>query len=78
MAPPTKPSDADYPPLLTVAQVQDYTQLGRGQVYRLIRDYLDSGGREGIPSVRFGHSLRVPLDGLRRMSALPDQEGATL
>ena len=69
MAPPTKPSDADYPPLLTVA---------RGQVYRLIQDYLDSGGREGIPSVRFGHSLRVPLDGLRRMSALPDQEGATL
>lgn len=78
MAPPTKPSDADYPPLLTVAQVQDYTQLGRGQVYRLIQDYLDSGGREGIPSVRFGHSLRVPLDGLRQIHRASRPQGATL
>lgn len=77
MAPLNERSAAEYPPLLTVAQVQDVTQLGRGQIYRLIQKYLDSGGREGIPSIRFGRSLRVPKDGLFQMSALPDLERET-
>lgn len=52
----TKP----YPPYLTVPQVQQLTQLSRGQVYRLIERYTETDGAEGIPSVRFGRCLRVP------------------
>lgn len=50
----------NYPPYLTVPQVQEITQLSRGQVYRLIERYAETGGAEGIPSVRFGRCLRVP------------------
>lgn len=59
-----------YPPFLTVAQVQEVTQLGRGQVYRLVQEYLESDGATGIPSVRFGRCLRVPRDELLRIAAL--------
>ncbi|MFZ1440361.1 MAG: helix-turn-helix domain-containing protein [Candidatus Microthrix subdominans] len=52
----TKP----YPTYLTVPQVQELTQLSRGQVYRMIERYIETGGTEGIPSVRFGRCLRVP------------------
>ncbi|MGB2743143.1 MAG: helix-turn-helix domain-containing protein [Candidatus Microthrix parvicella] len=54
------PGTKQYPPYLTVPQVQELTQLSRGQVYRLIERYTETDGAEGIPSVRFGRCLRVP------------------
>ncbi len=54
------PTTTSYPPYLTVPQVQELTQLSRGQVYRLIERYTETNGAEGIPSVRFGRCLRVP------------------
>ncbi len=69
MAPPIEHA-AEFPPFLTVAQVQELTQLGRGQVYRLVERYESSGGTEGIPAVRFGRCLRVPRDELFRVTGL--------
>lgn len=68
MEPPeTNPTD-DYPMYLTVAQVQELTQLGRGLIYRLIEQYRATDGLEGIPAVRFGRSLRVPREQLREIA----------
>jgi hypothetical protein len=53
-----------YPPYLTVPQVQELTQLSRGQVYRLIRRYAETGGVEGISCVRFGRLIRIPYNSL--------------
>jgi excisionase family DNA binding protein len=53
-----------YPPYLTVPQVQELTQLSRGQVYRLIRRYSETDGAEGISFVRFGRLIRIPYNSL--------------
>ena len=60
MTPIDPPNTKQYPPYLTVPQVQELTQLSRGQVYRLIERYTETDGAEAIPSVRFGRCLRVP------------------
>ena len=52
------------PPFLTVVQVQDLLQLGRGSVYRQIELYFSTGGAEGIPAVRIGRLIRVPRQAL--------------
>ncbi|MCU1497586.1 MAG: DNA-binding protein [Acidimicrobiales bacterium] len=58
----------DPPPFLRVDQAQELTQLGRTQVYEQTRRFLDTDGREGIPVVRFGRSLRIPKAALLRLA----------
>ena len=65
----------ELPPFPTVAQVQELTQLGRSQVYALVRQWVRTGGREGLPSVRFGRLLRIPLAALVRLSLIEDPQG---
>lgn len=50
----------DLPPFLRVEQAQELTQLGRSQLYEQTRLWRGSGGKEGIPVVRFGRCLRSP------------------
>jgi hypothetical protein len=65
---------ADLPPFLRVEQAQELTQLGRTQIYEQTRRWRDTNGREGIPVVSFGRSLRIPTAALLRL-ALIDVDG---
>lgn len=68
----TQGMSAGLPPFLTVAQVQDLLQVGRGSVYRQIDLYFSTGGAEGIPAVRVGRLIRVPRQALiAQMTADP-------
>ncbi len=58
----------DLPPFLRVDQAQELTQLGRTQLYEQTRLWRETDGREGIPVVRFGRSLRIPTSALLRMA----------
>lgn len=58
----------DLPPFLKIEQVQELTQLGRSQIYELTRQWRETGGREGIPVVRFGRCLRIPTAALLRLA----------
>ena len=58
----------DLPPFLRMDQAQELTQLGRSQLYELARRWRKTGGREGIPNVRFGRCLRVPTAALLRLA----------
>ena len=60
----------DLPPFLKIEQAQELTQLGRSQIYELTRRWRETNGREGIPCVQFGRSLRVPTAALLRLAGL--------
>ncbi len=64
----------DLPPFLRVDQAQELTQLGRSQIYEQIRRWRASGGKEGIPSVRFGRCVRVPTAPLLRLGGADPEE----
>jgi len=49
-------------------QAQELTQLGRSQLYEQARRWRASGGKEGIPNVRFGRCLRIPTAALLRLA----------
>ncbi len=67
----------ELPPFLRVDQAQALTQLGRSQIYQLMRRWLETDGREGIPVVRFGRCARIPTAKLLRLAGLEaDGEGA--
>lgn len=61
---------SDLPPFLRVEQAQELTQLGRTQIYEQTRRWLDSGGKEGIPAVRFGRCVRIPTAPLLALAGL--------
>ena len=63
----------DLPPFLKIEQAQELTQLGRSQIYELTRRWRETDGKEGIPVVQFGRSLRVPTAALLRL-ADPDRD----
>ena len=58
----------DLPPFLRMDQAQELTQLGRSQLYEQARRWRVSGGKEGIPNVRFGRCLRIPTAALLRLA----------
>ncbi len=60
----------ELPPFLRVDQAQALTQLGRSQIYQLMRRWLETDGREGIPVVRFGRCARIPTAKLLRLAGL--------
>lgn len=64
----------ELPPFLRVKQAQELMQLGRSQIYEQTRLFRSTGGREGIPVVRFGRSLRIPTAALLRLAALEPPE----
>ncbi len=58
----------ELPLFLKVPQVQDLTGLGRSVIYDQMRLYRETAGREGIPNVPFGRTLRIPTAGLLRLA----------
>ena len=64
----------DLPPFLRVEQAQELTQLGRSQLYEQTRLWRASGGKEGIPVVRFGRCLRIPTAALLRLAGVKPEE----
>jgi hypothetical protein len=58
----------DLPPFLRIEQAQEITQLGRSQLYEQTKLWRATGGKEGIPVVRFGRCLRIPTAALLRLA----------
>lgn len=66
------PSLDELPEVLTIEEAAAVLRIGRGAAYELARQWRDSGGREGLPVVALGRSLRVPLAALRRLLDVGD------
>jgi excisionase family DNA binding protein len=57
----------DLPDVLTVEEAAAVLRIGRGAAYELARQWRATGGRDGLPVVTLGRSLRVPRAALRRL-----------
>ena len=56
------------PRFLTVEEAAAVLRIGRTSAYELARRWLATDGKEGIPVVRLGRSLRVPELAILRMA----------
>ena len=56
----------DLPPFLTVTQAAEVLQLGRSKTYALTVEWERTGGKSGLPFLRFGCQKRVPRAALVR------------
>lgn len=63
-------SVAEVKTLLTVSEAATALRIGRSTAYDLVHAWLDSGGTEGLPVVRIGGSLRVPVAAIERLFAI--------
>ena len=61
---------SDPAPFLTVVEAAALLRVGRTVAYQQARQYLATGGREGLPVVRLGRQLRVPRHALERLMRL--------
>ena len=68
-------SPAELPAVLTVEEAAVVLRIGRGAAYELARVYRVTGGREGLPVVSLGRTLRVPRAALLRLLGADDAEG---
>ncbi len=55
---------------LKVEEAARALAIGRSTAYELANAFLATGGREGLPVIRLGRSLRVPASVLERWSAI--------
>lgn len=53
--------------VLTVEEATTLLRIGRGAAYAAARRWRDTQGRDGLPVLAFGRSLRVPAQPLKRM-----------
>lgn len=53
--------------MLTVEEAARFMRIGRTKAYAMAREWRDSGGRSGLPTVDLGHVLRVPRWRLEQM-----------
>jgi Helix-turn-helix domain len=52
---------SESPALMTVAEAAAMLRIGRSKAYEMARQYLATGGRDGLPVIRLGAGcLRVP------------------
>ena len=65
----------ELPPVMTVEEAAAVLRIGRGPAYELARRYRETSGREGLPVVALGRSLRVPRAALLRLID-PGAEGS--
>jgi excisionase family DNA binding protein len=47
-------------PFLTVPEAASRLRISRTAAYMLAREWLETAGRNGIPAVRIGRSIRIP------------------
>ncbi len=74
---PGPPAFDELPEVLTIEEAAKVLRISRGAAYALARQWLDSGGKEGLPVVRLGRSLRVPRAGLLRLLDVGGHGSAT-
>lgn len=55
------------PDVLTVEEVARILRIGRNSAYALARQWLSTGGREGLPAVRLGRNVRIPRPALEQL-----------
>ena len=63
------------PQFLTVEEAAAVLRIGRTSAYELARRWLATSGREGLPVIRLGRTLRVPqaaIEGLAHRLAASD------
>lgn len=65
----TPNAPAPSPAFLTVDEAADVLPIGRTAAYLLARRWEDTAGAEGLPVLRFGRLLRVPVRELERLAA---------
>lgn len=70
------PPIEDLPAVLTVEEAAAVLRIGRGAAYELARRYRFTGGREGLPVIELGRSLRVPRHALMRMLDIDEAAAA--
>jgi excisionase family DNA binding protein len=56
------------PRFLTVEEAAAVLRIGRTSAYELARRWLATSGREGLPVIRLGRTLRVPQAALERLA----------
>lgn len=61
----------DGPAVYTVGEAAAILRIGRNAAYELVKQWRRTGGREGLPVVVLGRSLRVPAGALREMLDRP-------
>jgi excisionase family DNA binding protein len=62
---------AEHGAFLRVEEAAQVLRISRTSAYELARRWLESGGRDGLPAVRLGRSIRIPASALERL-ANPD------
>jgi len=59
------------PAVLTVEEAAAQLRIGRNAAYALTRLWRDTAGREGLPVIVLGRSLRVPAAAIRELLEHP-------
>lgn len=62
---------SELPDVSTVEEAAAVLRIGRGAAYALARRYRATSGREGLPVVWVGRSLRVPRRAIEAILADP-------
>ena len=62
---------AEVPDFFTVEEAARILRISRSTAYRLVRLYLETGGREGLPVVVIGDLYRVPRLALEKLAGGP-------
>ena len=57
----------NFPDLLQVTEAARVLRVSRSSAYTYAQLFERSGGREGLPVIRIGRTLRVPKAALRRV-----------
>ena len=58
--------DKDDDSVLTVEEAAKKLRIGRGTAYAQARRWRETNGREGLPVIKLGRSLRVPRAAFER------------
>jgi excisionase family DNA binding protein len=58
----------DHSPFLRVEEAAQMLRISRTVAYALARRWLETDGRDGLPAVRIGRSIRIPRVALERMA----------
>lgn len=72
------PRLADCPDFLTVEEARHVLRIGRGTAYELVRQWSESGGREGLEHRRFGNAIRVPRTALEKLLTPVDRPAPSI